>query len=140
MWVRLLVRFPHAFQGEMRVDLSGGETGVTEKLLHCAKLRPAIQEVGGESVTEEMRVHAADAGPARPRGDDALDAPSAQPSSRSAPRKQGSLIRPGLDCPVFQVGMNRGNAGSAEGDDSLFSAFAVDADQSRIEIQVVHIG
>ena len=38
----------------MRVHLSGGERGVPQEFLYGAKIRPTLQQVGGERVAEGM--------------------------------------------------------------------------------------
>ena len=50
--MRLVVDFLHSLHGNVGVDLSSGEAGMTEEFLHGAEVGPVVEEVGGEAVTE----------------------------------------------------------------------------------------
>ena len=38
----------------MRIDLSGGDTGMAQHRLHRPQIRPVIQEMGGKRMTQHM--------------------------------------------------------------------------------------
>ena len=58
MWVRAEVQLPTAAIGYVRVQLGRGEVGVAEHLLDAAEVGAALEQVGGEGVPEQVRVHA----------------------------------------------------------------------------------
>ena len=49
------IDFLHARFGDVRVDLSGGEGGMTEELLNGTQIRPGIKEVSREGVAQLVR-------------------------------------------------------------------------------------
>src|SRR5437588_3989746 len=55
--VRLVVHLPPSPVGYVRVELRGGEVGMAEHLLHRAKIGPAFEQMRGEGVAQEMRMH-----------------------------------------------------------------------------------
>ena len=67
-----VVHLAQSLTGDVRVHLSGADTGMTEKFLNHAQVRAIFHEVGSKAVTEHVRGHVAlDAGPRHAR----LDAP-----------------------------------------------------------------
>lgn len=40
-----------------RIDLSGGDVGVSEEFLHVPKVGPTLQEVGREGMSQDVRAH-----------------------------------------------------------------------------------
>src|SRR5881398_3649582 len=42
---------------DVRVDLRGGDVGVTEHLLHCAKVGSALEQMRCERVSKRVRRH-----------------------------------------------------------------------------------
>ena len=40
---------------DVRIDLSGGDTGVAEHLLHLSQVGPACEQVSGETVSQCVR-------------------------------------------------------------------------------------
>ena len=52
------IRLAAALVGDVRVELGRGEIRVPEHLLDAAQVGAALQQVRGEGVPEEMRVHA----------------------------------------------------------------------------------
>jgi len=58
-YTQQLHRLPLPRRAHVRVDLRGGQRLVAEQLLDHAQVRPAVQQLGGEGVAEEMRVEPA---------------------------------------------------------------------------------
>lgn len=54
--MKLLMRFFQVFIRNMGVDLGGGDGRVSEHSLHASDIRTILEEVGGETVTQGMRV------------------------------------------------------------------------------------
>jgi hypothetical protein len=52
-----LVLAPQILAVYVGIELGGGEIGVAEHLLNRSQVRPALQQVGGERVSEGMRRH-----------------------------------------------------------------------------------
>ena len=52
--VSLTVDFLQALDAGVRVDLRGADARVSEQFLHCAKVRAAVDEVGGKGVAERV--------------------------------------------------------------------------------------
>ena len=44
-----------ALDGDVGVDLGGGERGVAEQFLHTAQIGAGVEQVGGKTVTQAMR-------------------------------------------------------------------------------------
>ena len=55
--MRVRVRFLETFDGYVGVDLCGGRTLKTEKRLHAAQIRAAIEHVRGEAVAQFVWAH-----------------------------------------------------------------------------------
>ena len=53
-WVSLTVDFLQALDAGVRVDLRGAYACVSKQFLHGAKVRAAVDEVGGKGVTERV--------------------------------------------------------------------------------------
>lgn len=68
--MRLLERRAQALDGDVRVDLRGGQARVAEDLLHRAQVGPALQHVRGRRVPQPVR---ADVGGARHLADESMD-------------------------------------------------------------------
>ena len=54
-WMGLTMHLLEPSHGHVRVDLRGGQAGVSEQLLHGAQVRPIVQHVGGKGMTELVR-------------------------------------------------------------------------------------
>src|SRR4051794_3427078 len=57
-WVRLEVHVLQPVGRQVRVELCGGDVGVTEHLLQAAQVAAAREEVRGERVPQRVRAHA----------------------------------------------------------------------------------
>ena len=57
MWMRLVVQLATAPIGYVGIELRRREIRVSEHFLDGAEVGAAFQEVGGEGVAEEVRVH-----------------------------------------------------------------------------------
>lgn len=53
--MRVFVGFLEFLDGVVRVDLRGGEGGVTQKLLYGIEVGTVVEQVGGEGVTQHVR-------------------------------------------------------------------------------------
>jgi hypothetical protein len=53
--MRVRVGFLQPLDGDMRVNLRGGKTGVTQQCLHAAQVGAAIEQVGGKTVPKFVR-------------------------------------------------------------------------------------
>src|SRR5207302_4270531 len=58
MRMRSVVQLPPPSIGYAGVELGRGEVGVPEHLLYGAEVGAALEQVRGEGMTQEMRVHA----------------------------------------------------------------------------------
>src|SRR3954470_5705056 len=54
--VRALVHGAQALLAHVRVQLSGGQVGVTEQLLHSSHVGTTVEKMSGERVAEGVRV------------------------------------------------------------------------------------
>src|SRR6185295_9177224 len=80
---------------KVRVDLRGGDVGVTEQLLHAAQILTRFKQMGGEGMTEEVWIDAAGQSLAsRPLRDAQLDRPRLQSRSIAAD-EQRRHVEPG---------------------------------------------
>ena len=55
-WVKGFVNGLEPLLIDVRVDLSGGNVGVSQKFLNDAKIGSIFQKVGGEGMSQEVRV------------------------------------------------------------------------------------
>lgn len=49
------VFFAEALDGDVGVDLGGGQVGVAQEFLHAPEVGAVVQEVGGEGVPQGVR-------------------------------------------------------------------------------------
>ena len=84
MWVRTEIRVTSAGVRNMGIELGRAEVRVTEHLLHAAEIGTSFEEVRGEGVAQEVRVHA---GGVEPR----LGGQAAEDEERSRPGERASL-------------------------------------------------
>jgi len=54
--MRLLVNLAEAFLADVRVELRGGQVGVTQELLHSTKIGTVVQKMSGEGVSKGVGV------------------------------------------------------------------------------------
>src|SRR3954447_19077115 len=90
MWVRTEVRVTSARVRNMGVDLGGAEVCVAEHLLDRAQVSASLEEVRGEGMAEEVRMHAGRV-ESRLRGQAPEDKEGAGPGQRTALRVQEEL-------------------------------------------------
>jgi hypothetical protein len=56
--VRRVVDLGQVLEIEVRVDLGRGDIGVAEQFLHAAQVAGGLQHVAGETVAQQVRMHA----------------------------------------------------------------------------------
>src|SRR5829696_1785370 len=139
MRVRLEIQLPAAPVGYVRVELRGGEVGMAEHLLDAAEVGAALEEVRGEAVAEQVRVH--------PRGVEAGlcgEPPNDQERSGAGERAAAGVEEELRPVPGVQVrpaardvARERLRGVAADRDDPLLVALADAADQALVEIHRV---
>ena len=55
--MRRVVRLRQVLKIQARVQLRGGDVGVTQQLLHTAQILAGLQHVAGKRVAQHVRVH-----------------------------------------------------------------------------------
>ena len=50
-----VIFFLESFHANVGIDLSGGEAGMAEQLLHAAQIGAGIQQMGGEAMAQHVR-------------------------------------------------------------------------------------
>ena len=90
--MRVVVDILETVDGDMRVDLGGGEACVAEQFLHIADVGTCVQKVRGEGVTEGMGCDfRGESGPHQPLLEVALDGTGCQASAVAEVAKDGAL-------------------------------------------------
>lgn len=134
----------HAVGVDVGVDLGGDDVGVAEEFLDDAEVGAAGEEVGGEGVAEGVGVDGADAGTF---GHAADELPEDDAGDGAAGAGDEEAIGVGFGAggfdgqeegaEFFYVFFEGGDGGGADGDDAFLVAFAQDADDAQVEVEVV---
>src|SRR5918994_3472231 len=120
----------------MRVELRRAEVRVPEHLLDAAEVGAALQEVGGERVAEEMRVHALRVEPGL-GGESLQDQESARARERSSLCVEEQLRPPAaveVRAAAGEVTAHGFHRLPAERDDPLLVALADAANEPVLEV------
>jgi hypothetical protein len=136
MGVRLEVQLAAAPVGYVRVQLRGREVGVAEHLLDASEVCPALEQVGGEGMAKQMRVHTLGV-------ESCLLGQAAQDQERAGARQWAAAnvekeLRPVAAVEVrtaeCQVTAERLYGRPAERDDALLRPLAERADEASVQI------
>jgi hypothetical protein len=121
--VSLAVGFLQALDGNVGVDLGGGNAGVTEQGLDAAEVGAGVEHVGGKGMAQLVGADAdGDAGVAEVFFEEIADC-----DGGDAPAALGNEERPRGDTGLGTVFLDGLESRSAYGDDALFAALAQDA-------------
>ena len=136
MWMRLEVQLATAPIGYVRVQLGRGEVGVPEHLLDAAEVGPALQEVRGERVAEEVRMDppGLETGSL---GQPAQDQERARARERAAPgveEELGAVPRVEVRAPARQVAPERIRRLSPDRDETLLRPLAEGPNDAFLEM------
>src|SRR4051794_15564410 len=136
MWVRTEVQLATAAIGYVGIELGGREVGMPEQLLQGAEVGAALEQVRGERVAQQVRVHALrlEAGLA---GEPAQDQEGAGSGERPALRVQeelGAVARVEVRPAAREVEPQRLAGGAADRHDALLAALAGAADEPLLEV------
>ncbi len=128
----LAVGFLEALDGDVGVDLGGGDAGVAEEFLDAAEIGAGVEHVSGEGVAELVGADVdGDAGVAEVFLEEFADADAGE-ACAALGDEEGS----GLDAGLGAVALDGLEGRRADGDDALFAALAENADGLREGIDV----
>ena len=118
-------------EGEVGVDLRGGDVGVAEEGLDGAEVGSALDHVGSAAVAELVGAGGGVAG-----FDEAPDPTAAERLAALGKEeaRRGLAGEPGAS--VFQIGVESLDGSAAEGNDALLVAFAADESAAGVEGEV----
>jgi len=127
-----------AAEGEVGVDLGGGDVGVAEEELDGAQVCAVLDHVGGATVAQGVR-----AGAAVAAFDEDPEGLAGEWHPAQGEKKLGAVCGVGLGAdagevrPAFaEIDVEGFDGFVAEGDDAFFVAFAADEDAAEVEREV----
>jgi len=123
--MRMVISAGEVLEIKVRVNLGGADVGMPQQFLHRAQIAAGFQQVAGEGMPEEMRVHAL--------GQALSPAPALQPglqgarTERPAARtdEQRAVFGPGQLAADSQPVPQRGQCLGADRDDAVFAPLPV---------------
>ena len=135
--------------GELGVALGGGESFVAEHLLNGAEVGSFFEHVGAEGVAEGVGMDVGGEAAAKCDGfDDTADAAGgkAAVAAHAEVGEEGAVVEEPdfagggeAGFAEWQVGADGGSGFVAEGDETLFAAFATDEDGVVLPLDVEHV-
>ena len=120
------------------VDLRGGQRSVPEHLLHAAKVRAALEQMGGHRVPKSVRAEVGcPIGYLKKTMDDPTHHPRVDPlATFTKEHGLARLSRRQLEPWPTQPGLNGTYGRRTERDRSLLAAFAEDSDHTALPIKI----
>src|SRR6476646_5396835 len=139
--VRLEVDLLEAFAREVRVHLGRRDVGVTEHLLHGAKVAAAGEQVGGEAVAQRVRAHlAGEAGVARVALDDLVEPLAGQrPAAEVDEQLRLVAVADQLRPAAAQIAVDRRDRLPAERHQAFLRALAAGAEEALAQVDVAQL-
>ena len=122
--------------GDMRVPLGGREVGVAEHLLHRAEIGPALEQMGGERVAQQVRVDALGLEPClrRELAEDQERACAGQRAAAGVQEQVGPVAAIEVRAAERQVAAHGLGRRPAERDDALLVTLADHPHDARVDV------
>src|SRR5690606_27291128 len=135
----LVVYLGQVLEVKMGIDLGRADIGMAEELLDPAEVVAGFEEMGGEGMAEQVRIHLRiDALSFCPVIDPRLYRPGRDPPAALAD-EQGPLFRAGQQRSLLPPGCQSAESVPADRQDALLAALAGNPDRRVADVDVVYI-